>query len=456
MEELRRHDLDLDPLVHFFDDLFNNLRRLIVSVFLTAGVALAGAQSTEADIPPLFPGSGLVGFAVWATVFVAVVIVIRRAFSYRVAAAERLLNALRYAVGGWIAFSFAIAPFSPVFAIPAVIGLWAHYVIRLSRRTAAMLAEATIFSDDADAYRVAERAFFDAASARRAPLRRVRADRLAMLVVLPSLAALGLGALIVSLQPDAPDVGALWATMAAGVGATALYITFNALIAGSIFGLPVLRTIRRFLRGPLQETALVGRPAFLLLRSFQDDARTLLSATIWAKMSIWRKRLRLEESVVRVLERRAPVIAIGEPGERLPQLGAVRAYPAEHEWRDKVLGWMANAEAIVMVAGQTPGVAWELRQITAGRFDGAFLLLFPPEGGDLRRARLRHIQAGLSDASWIAALDAIDPEHLVGVFLRGPNDVVVLHGLGFHQSYYDLACILAVASFAKNTRNRNI
>jgi hypothetical protein len=69
-----------------------------------------------------------------------------------------------------------------------------------------------------------------------------------------------------------------------------------------------------------------------------------------------------EEQMVHVFKSIGPVIAIGKPGDSLPELGAARRYlqPGE-DWQGLVKAWMAQAAVVVLHAGTTQGLLWELQ-----------------------------------------------------------------------------------------------
>jgi hypothetical protein len=74
---------------------------------------------------------------------------------------------------------------------------------------------------------------------------------------------------------------------------------------------------------------------------------------------------RLEEIVGEEVDRTAPFIAIGNPRERLPELGAARAYRTDKDWQQTVADWMQKAATIIVVAAPSEGLQWELTQIVA-------------------------------------------------------------------------------------------
>jgi hypothetical protein len=87
------------------------------------------------------------------------------------------------------------------------------------------------------------------------------------------------------------------------------------------------------------------RPPILLLRSFADDQR------------IGREERYLEE----MCKPAGPFVAIGSPGDELPPLGAARFYVHDHEWKDFAQKLMDDAVMVLLVAGRTEGLAWELQ-----------------------------------------------------------------------------------------------
>ena len=59
------------------------------------------------------------------------------------------------------------------------------------------------------------------------------------------------------------------------------------------------------------------------------------------------------------------MVAIGKPGERLPELGAARIYVPDDQWREVVTTWMSEAALVVFRAGETEGLWWEVEQALA-------------------------------------------------------------------------------------------
>lgn len=96
------------------------------------------------------------------------------------------------------------------------------------------------------------------------------------------------------------------------------------------------------------------RPPILYLRSFKDDN---------VESSVdYQEDLALEtaeEQLKRILSKFGPVIAIGQPGEEVPSLGAARFYVSDDEWQTVITNLMLRAQLVVLRIGFTKGFWWE-------------------------------------------------------------------------------------------------
>jgi len=109
------------------------------------------------------------------------------------------------------------------------------------------------------------------------------------------------------------------------------------------------------------------RALIVYLRPFDADSAEI--ATRWSS----RQRISpfggvektFEERLARTLRKIGPFVAIGDPTERLPQLGAARLYAADEEWQPKVDELTARAGVILLHAGESQGLAWEVRHAIA-------------------------------------------------------------------------------------------
>ena len=84
-----------------------------------------------------------------------------------------------------------------------------------------------------------------------------------------------------------------------------------------------------------------------------------------------------EEELATVMNEIGPVVAIGCPGEALPELGAYRIYLQHEDWREEVRNLISAAQLVVIRLGMTEGVLWELRTIITHAKAEHVLLLVP-------------------------------------------------------------------------------
>lgn len=109
-------------------------------------------------------------------------------------------------------------------------------------------------------------------------------------------------------------------------------------------------------RRALQALRADRRSPVLYLRSFESDALDHFEARSGLSTSATTK----EVDLVSRFERIGPVLAIGRPGENLAQLGSARLYVADDDWQTIARRLMASARFVVIRAGNTPGIRWEL------------------------------------------------------------------------------------------------
>lgn len=84
-----------------------------------------------------------------------------------------------------------------------------------------------------------------------------------------------------------------------------------------------------------------------------------------------------------------PFVAIGRPGEPLPELGAARVYVGDTEWQDRVRQLMSSAQLVVLRGGGTAGLQWEVQNVFANVSPEriVFLLPYDPEQYEVFRQR---------------------------------------------------------------------
>jgi len=120
------------------------------------------------------------------------------------------------------------------------------------------------------------------------------------------------------------------------------------------------------------------RAPSIYLRAFDDEVRerrtlnriAVLFSPIAAVHSF-------EGHMAGMMSNFGPFIAIGRPGERLPELGAARMYVGDDEWQSTVLDILSRCKAVVLRGGQTEGLRWELGEVVRNMNPRQVLVVVP-------------------------------------------------------------------------------
>jgi hypothetical protein len=128
------------------------------------------------------------------------------------------------------------------------------------------------------------------------------------------------------------------------------------------------------------------RAPVLYLRSFEDDAKTrgyaetqsgglsaLAASTTSALMSLTTQ----EEEIGRAFAEEGPFVAIEEPRNQEPVLGAARGRFDDDEWRTSVRNLIRRSRRIVVRAGFGEGLRWEIETLVAEADPERVVLLIP-------------------------------------------------------------------------------
>lgn len=133
----------------------------------------------------------------------------------------------------------------------------------------------------------------------------------------------------------------------------------------------------------------------LFLRGFDDDQCTFrrrpwdLPAR-W--LDLWSFRQNLDEALVDELAQFGPVIALGRPGDKRTPFGAQRHYSDHADWQQTLAAAARSAQAIVLVASDSPGVKWEYDLLKNEAMLDKVLLVFRPDPA--------HMAANRHAAEW--------------------------------------------------------
>jgi hypothetical protein len=153
-------------------------------------------------------------------------------------------------------------------------------------------------------------------------------------------------------------------------------------------------------------------PRVLYLRAFTSDPTTVKQSLYpLLTVGLFSGLTSDEEQLVEVLRPFGRMVAIGQPGEWLPDPGAARVYRDDNAWQATVDEQMRLARLVIIRIGSGEGLQWELRHARAV-VDPSRLLLFCAR---LSRSKLRRAIARAEDA----------------LELRLPPP----HGAGFYRFY---------------------
>ena len=188
------------------------------------------------------------------------------------------------------------------------------------------------------------------------------------------------------------------------------------------------------------------RPPILFLRSFADDERQHYGTSQRALLDF-----SLETRLANHFHRFGPFIAIGSPKETVPQPGAARVLLSDDEWQSRVLGWMKDANLIIMYCGTTQWVNWELRRVVESGRTTSLILMFPESKAWRSSRRKRDIEARVEqirdvfkDTPWAEELMTFsDFAGLRAMVFRADGSMVMVKCRSRSRDAYHLAALIA-------------
>ena len=160
-------------------------------------------------------------------------------------------------------------------------------------------------------------------------------------------------------------------------------------------GIMLVRTgWKHDVRGARDVLAEDTRPPVIYLRSFQDDVRSPIGGGfgIWLKVMMWFLPISFEQELAAIMNRLGPFVAVGKPGEKLPELGANRFYFRDDEWRTRVAELVQRARLTVILCGGTANLWWEIDHVLQSVTPDRVVLVIPERG-----KRTRQMEAQLEE-----------------------------------------------------------
>ena len=197
------------------------------------------------------------------------------------------------------------------------------------------------------------------------------------------------------------------------------------------------------------------RPPILFLRSFSDDDHVKF---LQSSQSLF--DFSLESRLAGHYSRIGPFIAVAAPGRETDSIGAARAALTDAEWQGQVADWMKSARTIILMAGVSHWIGWELRQIVERGYTGKLIVVFP----ELRRrgkrkfqwsylffaapsdapARLEAVRGAFCGTPWEAALAELSkPDRIRCLTFSEDGSVTVICSRASSRDLYHLAALIA-------------
>lgn len=180
------------------------------------------------------------------------------------------------------------------------------------------------------------------------------------------------------------------------------------------------------------------REPILYLRGFLDDGTRpepnrlqhgCLMTLLPGLFQLTPFRATHEELIVQEMKRKGPVVAIGRPGERLPEGGAHRMYVDNHEWQHTVQALTKAARTIIVRLTDSEGIRWEFETVCRTAADlGEISVRRQCELLGLARSSYYHCTLGPS-ADDLRMMRLIDEQYLRTPFFGSRQ---MSHWLGRH------------------------
>lgn len=224
----------------------------------------------------------------------------------------------------------------------------------------------------------------------------------------------------------------------------------------AIFALPIFGLMIFFGRRLMQPAAHAKLAdaedlPVLLLRAFADDERQIERKSDLSTILFfgYRNNIRLEEAIAEELWQIGPFYGVGQPGEVLPQLGASKAYFSDDQWQKEVIGWIDSARLIVMIAGRSDWLKWELdRVIDKGAIE-KLMILFPPDEDKKDKNRWKRTTQWFSQTPYYPSLKSANADKVRALYFGQKGQARAIVSNTNDQTDFELAIRLAAYDILK-------
>lgn len=177
---------------------------------------------------------------------------------------------------------------------------------------------------------------------------------------------------------------------------------------------------RRHMAPPASEAKRAdSRPPTLMLRSFQDDRIKVERFSLVPRRSF-------EQIVAPVLKSVGPPIIVGDPGEPLPRLGALREYIASDDWQTAVARLIDDVALLVFVLGDTENLFWEFQRAISKRRQADVLIIVPPLGRQVLQSRWQRFFSDNANALDGSVPPQFPSGPVIGVFFAANDPAFIV------------------------------
>jgi hypothetical protein len=194
------------------------------------------------------------------------------------------------------------------------------------------------------------------------------------------------------------------------IGYVLQFLPFNLAVLGFLIWLGSMAR-RHYVFRADKVLNLDDRAPVIFLRSFGDDKVRLWGRGWYGKF----RRRTFDEAVMGFAQRVGPFVAVANPRTKLPRLGAAQSHLPDSTWQEAIARWVAMAQMIVMVAGRTEGIRWELDHIFTNEGHTKLVILFPPALRKKPAAARQWLNEHFSNTRYAADLAAIDSKRTIAI-----------------------------------------
>ena len=137
-----------------------------------------------------------------------------------------------------------------------------------------------------------------------------------------------------------------------------------------------------------------ARPPVLYLRSFKDESLdssilrrfkgVAYSDKTWLAATVPNNSIQEQDALGYVFRKIGPYIALGKPGEELPELGSSKLYTSNDEWQNSIRAFFEKSRLVIFRAGLTESLKWELAEIVQTVSPQKVLMILPLKAADYR------------------------------------------------------------------------